>query len=105
VNRLKVLLAVVTIAVAASLTGCTSTTQYEVLDRFHRVDATDPNKEYFLWLKKGDEKAFDHYFPANQKSIWDSCWPGDNFFDRKVGEDYCERTEKSEMPTTLKQAQ
>lgn len=88
----------------AVLTGCSSAnvTQYEVLDRFHVIDATDPNKEYFLWLRQDDGKVFDHFIPANQKAVWDGCWLGDNFYDLKVGKDYCERTERSEMPTSMK---
>lgn len=100
---LKPLVASIVVALSV-LAGCSgnTTTTYEVLDRFHVVDSKDPNRAYFLWLKGTDGKAFDHYFSANEKAIWDSCWLGDKFYDLKVGMDYCERTDKSVMPTSLR---
>ena len=85
------------------LCGCDlGATRYEVLDRFHISNPVDPNHEYFLWLRAPDGKAFDRFFPANERAVWDGCWLGDTFIDRVIGKDECVRTAKSEMPTKLR---
>jgi hypothetical protein len=94
-----------------TFTGCSlNQTEYRVEDRFHRVNATDPDRKYFLMVELPPEERVTDEKGTNKfrdvwisEEVWKDCYLEDLYIVKKIGRDKCVRTEESRLDLPPKQ--